>query len=602
MYIAVLLLLLTITICCGRKIELSGEQILKDGEPFRIISGSMHYFRHHPDQWEDRILKLKAMGLNTISTYVAWNLHNPEIDEYYFESIANIELFIQIVQRNNMYLLLRPGPYICAEWELGGIPYWVLGNENIQIRTSNQLWLNEVNKWYKVFFGKISKYLYSNGGNIIFVQVENEYGFYGCDHKYIEWLYNETYQYVGDNNIIYTTDAPDRSQLNCASYSKSYTTVDFGVRDAKPAFNLQREFQKTGPYMNSEFYPGWLSHWKDKYPRVDTTGIINTMVQMLDLGASFNFYMAIGGTNFGFYAGANGEGNSIQVDTTSYDYDAPLSEAGDCTSKCIAIRNKLQDYYIDSLPKMPPNTTKMGYGDIKFTKSSILWDNLALLTTHTVSNDLPLNFEKLNIAYGYVIYESYISDTSSNKKLKINSIRDLVIVYINDLLVTKLEREQSGKEINIGNMNGKLLLLVENNGRINFGGGMIDRKGISGVYVNNKLISNWKMSTLPMNNKLNEITFSSTIIKNGPTFYWGSLFKTDDIVADTWIDVRGWSKGHIYVNGFNIGKYWEPSPPQHALFVPGPLLVKGVNEIIVFDQDHCNDDAKMVSIDHPLLE
>lgn len=571
-----------------------------DGKPFVIRSGEMHYFRHHPAQWEDRILKLKAMGLNTISTYVSWNLHEPERGVFNWEGLGDIQQFLEICKKHEMYVLMRPGPYICAEWEFGALPYWILENENIKIRTSDPAWLKEITEWYAVFMLKIKPYLYSQSGTILLVQVENEYGSYpACDHAYLHWLYNETVKYTGYDVVIYTTDGGSAGFLKCGAIEEAYAAVDFGAGDCTGPFNAQRQYQKRGPNMNSEYYPGWLSHWGEKFPHTEAAPVVRTMRQMLDVGASFNFYMAIGGTNFGFYNGANGGGNNIQVDTTSYDYDAPLTEAGDTTLKFLAIREALKDYEPNIPATIPPNVTKAAYGDIKFTQSALLFQNLDKLVKYTKENETPLNFEQVKTAYGYVLYSTVLKGTAK-KTLNIGTIRDFVLVYVNDEYLGFTYRQQSGKDFDLGTREGTLYLLVENMGRINYGADMTDRKGIRNVKINGAPVVGWKMQSMPMID-ISGVEYKQQIFTKGPAFYKGTFEITGE-PHDTWFDIRGWLKGHVVVNGFNIGKYWEPGPPQHALYVPGPILKKGTNEVIIFEQDRVASSNKVVSIDYPILD
>nr|QGJ83568.1 beta-galactosidase [Opalinidae sp.] len=541
------------------------------------------------------------MGLNTISTYVAWNLHEPERGVYNFESFGNIALFLEICKKHNMYVLLRPGPYICGEWEFGGLPYWLLENQSIKIRTSDPAWTSEIAEWYSVFMPIIAPYLYSNGGTILLVQVENEYGSYpACDANYLHWLYNETYKYTGPDVVIYTTDGGGTGYLKCGAIAEAYAAVDFGPGDCTAPFIAQRVYQKTGPNMNAEYYPGWLSHWGEKFPKVATDPIVKTMKQMLDVGASVNFYVNHGGTNFGFYNGANGGGNSIQVDTTSYDYDAPVTEAGDTTPKYLAIREALKSY-VKNIPDVPANTTKKAYGKITFTKSAQLFDNLQNQVRYTVDNSLPLYFEQVHAAYGYVLYTTDLKGVSQ-KTLNIGTIHDYAIIYLGNIFIGIYQRSQQGKDIQLGPIEGELKILVENQGRINYGGDMTDRKGISDVKINGATVSGWTMKTIPMESTLG-VKWEDKLYEEGPAFYQGTftILENSDI-GDTWIDVRQWNKGHIVINGFNIGRYWEPGPPQHALYIPAPILKKGVNEIVVFEQSNPSSTGTMELIDHPLLE
>lgn len=544
-------------------------------------------------------MKMKAMGLNGLQTYVAWNLHEPERGVYNWEGMGDLTRFLEICQKHDMLVFLRPGPYICAEWDLGGIPYWVLSNKNIKIRSSDPLWEKEVEAWFNVLLEKVKPYLYSNGGPVAMVQIENEYGSYSaCDLDYLRWILHLNERILGKDVIYYTTDGAGEGYLKCGTIEEVYSVVDFGVTgDVASAFAPMRKYQPTGPLMNSEFYPGWLSHWNEGWPSVDTKGVVSTLKAMLEYNASVNFYMAYGGTNFGFYSGANGGGTDVQFDTTSYDYDAPISEAGDTTQKYVAIREYLQSYLKTELPSVPANSTKKSYGEIKMQKSAKLFDNLETITRHYLYNDEALLFEELGNAYGYVLYRIN-SNSSESKTLEVAEVMDRIQVFVNGKLKGIITRKDAAStKIDLGSESGTIDLLVENQGRINFGGSMTDRKGIIGVKINGKSVSGFEMLTLPMDS-LDGLVWKNEIISEGPCFYYGT-FNVDE-VADTWFDYSGWHKGHIYINGFNLGRHWEVGPPM-TLYVPSPVLRKGLNEVIIFEQDSISESHSVESIDHPII-
>lgn len=541
---------------------------------------------------------MKAAGLNTVETYVAWNIQEPERGVFNFEGYGNIERFIELCRKHDLYVILRPGPYICAEWEFGGIPYWVLENPNMVIRSNNELWKKEVIQYFDVLLAKVRPHLYINGGNILMVQVENEYGLYACDQSYMKWLYDYMISRLEPETIMFTTDPA--GSLKCGTIEETFTCVDFGVAvNPKDSFNIQKQYNKAGPYFNSEFYPGWLSHWESPFQRVDTNQIVSRFREMLEMNASVNFYMFLGGSNWGFYAGANGGGDNYEADTTSYDYDAPLTEAGDVTDKYLAIRDYLKSYLKKDLPEVPKNTTKAAYGNITFTEGVSLFESLYNQGRYYNVNNKPRRFEQLQAGYGYVLYRSNISGSSADQKLEVKFVRDRVLVYLNQQYKGVIIRTKPNESINLGKEGGVLELLVENMGRLNFDPQMQDPKGIDAVYVDDKEVENWEMITLPMDS-YKGLTYKTPFPQSGPVFYHTTL-QIRGAPADTFFNMKGWHKGHILVNGFNIGRFWEAGP-QFTIYVPAPVLKEGYNDIVVFEQIAEPGDKKtLISQHYPIL-
>lgn len=573
-----------------RSFKIVGDEFQMDGEPFRYVSGSFHYFRQQPEYWEENIKKMANGGLNAVQTYVAWNLHEPQKGKYNFDGIADIENFIQICQKYNMYVILRPGPYICAEWDFGGLPYWLL-NENISIlRSSEETYIKHVDDWFKVLFGKLKKYMYHNGGNIIMVQVENEYGaYYACDQVYLKHLCDLTKELLGDETVLFTTDQAYDFMVKCGAIpSEAYATVDFGTgKDPGPIFEQQRKWNGHGPYVNSEYYPGWLDHWKEAHHTVNASEVAFYLDKMLELGASVNFYMYYGGTNFFYYNGANGDRLSYQADPTSYDYDAPLSEAGDMTYKYGEIRKVIQKYF----PNIPEydvkNTTKKSYGKVTFSQGVSLFDTLDSITKETVKSEQLQTFEAMGTDFGFVLYSSY---SKNGGLLNIIHARDRASIYVNKKNVASYFRaEEKTTTIDAGDID----ILVENCGRINYGLDFVDYKGLTGgVKLNFFELKNWTARLIPLYNT-DGIKFTDDIPKNISAFY-RATFNVDE-PADTFFNPKGLSKGIAFINGYNIGRYWTIGP-QLTLYVPAPLLVKGQNELIVFEIDPV-ENVPVVSFD-----
>ncbi|KAK8881118.1 hypothetical protein M9Y10_003847 [Tritrichomonas musculus] len=573
---------------CERSFKIVGDEFQMDGKPFRYVSGSFHYFRSDPEKWEDTIAKMANGGLNCIQTYVAWNLHEPVKGTYNFTGMADIVKFIQIVQKYGLYLILRPGPFICAEWDFGGLPYWLLQEPNIKVRTSDTVYMKHVKDWFTVLFEKVAPYMYSKGGPIIMVQVENEYGFYpACDHNYMSQLADFTKEKLGDDTFLFTVDTPAQYALDCGTIKdKAFVTVDFGTGDPTSHFEFQKQYNGHGPYVNTEYYPGWLDHWGEAHHKVSTDAVTSTLDKMLQMGGNVNFYMYIGGTNFGFYNGANGDRNSYQADPTSYDYDAPLSEPGDMTWKYEKVKEVIKKY-LDVKTLDVKNTTKRSYGKVQFTEGVSLFDALPTIAQRQSTTESPASFEALDCDFGFVLYEAEIKKKGH---LRLPRANDRANVFINQKHVSSIQR--SG-ETDIPE-SGTLDILVENLGRINYGGDFVEYKGlIENPTLDNENIKHWGQFGFNLTNIAN-LKYSSTLPTKVPAFYRGHF--NVDVVADTFLNPTGFTKGSVFINGNNIGRYWTIGP-QLTLYVPQYFLHQGENEIVIFETESQADSIGTMSFD-----
>ncbi|KAG0725489.1 Beta-galactosidase [Chionoecetes opilio] len=323
-------------------IDYDNNQFLKDGEPFRYVSGSIHYFRTLPSEWRDRLKKMRMAGFNALETYVEWSSHEPEQGTYDFSGINDLPSFLTIAQEEDLVVILRLGPFADAERDMGGLPYWLLNkNPDMRLRSSDPSYLKYVDAWFgDALLPKVKPLLYENGGPIIMMQVANEYGSYpDCDFAYTSHLRDLVRAGVGEGTVLFTTDGNGVGFLKCGKIPEVYATVDFGSgTDVAKSFDTMRLFEPRGPLVNSEYYPGWLDHWGAPHSTVKAEAVAKTLDEMLALNASVNMYMFHGGTSFGFTAGSNMNG-AFQACPTSYDYDAPLSEAGDPTDKYWIVRN-----------------------------------------------------------------------------------------------------------------------------------------------------------------------------------------------------------------------------------------------------------------------
>ncbi|XP_050426969.1 beta-galactosidase-like [Adelges cooleyi] len=590
-----------------------------DGKVFRYVSGSLHYFRVPKPFWKDRIQKMKAAGLNAISTYVEWSLHEPYPGQYNFEDIADLEYFIQLIQDEGMYILLRPGPYICAERDFGGFPYWLLNVvPEKRLRTNEPNFKKYVTRWFSVLMPKMQPYLYGNGGKIIMVQVENEYGSYhACDKAYMIWLRDLYKSYVGHKALLYTTDGCGYAFFKCGAIPEVYATVDFGSNCTGVCFQYMRKTQPRGPLVNSEFYPGWLSHWGERSPRVPSNSIVKTMKNMLALNASFNFYMFHGGTNFGFKSGANMKSNTpqhgFQPQLTSYDYDAPLNEAGDPTEKYFKIKQALKEANRQVSHQISPVPTPKGdYGKVTLKPLASFFEQITQ-RVKPVTNDVPLAFEDLGVNTGFVMYETNLTDIQKSfigvVKLNIKTVRDRAIVYLDQKQQGTMYRAMGNytMALNISRTVKKLSILVENLGRVNYGRFLDDKKGIfDPIKLDNKTLGPWKMIPHP----LNETSWIPPI-KPKQSVHLPAYFKTEFVLPanstkclDTFLDPSGWTKGVAFLNGINLGRYWPANGPQVTLYVPSIFLVPppAINTLIMMELESVPKDLSVKLVNKPVTK
>ncbi|XP_042488565.1 beta-galactosidase 17 [Macadamia integrifolia] len=613
----------------------------KDGHPFRIIGGDLHYFRVLPEYWKDRLLRAKALGLNTIQTYVPWNLHEPQPGEWIFEGIADIESFLKLCQELGFLVMLRAGPYICGEWDFGGFPAWLLAVEPaLRLRSSDPAFLQLVDKWWTVLLPKIAPLLYNNGGPIVMVQIENEYGSYGDDKSYLRHLVTLARTHLGDDIILYTTDGGSKETLERGTIRGSdvFSAVDFTTGDAPwPIFELQKEFNAPGrsPPLSAEFYTGWLTHWGEKLAKTDANFTASALETILSRNGSAVLYMAHGGTNFGFFNGANTgvDDSDYKPDLTSYDYDAPIKESGDVENlKFRALRRVIQRYSSVSLPPIPSNNGRRGYGHIKVRKLASLFDILD--ASYMIKSKNPLPMESVSQMFGFLMYVAEYPVKENESMLSIAKVHDRAQVFVscpsnNDgkspKYVGTIER-WSNRALGLPNIECaskiSLFILVENMGRVNYGPYLYDQKGIlSTVFLDGNTLYGWKMFPIPLHN-LNRLLEVNPIVQVGderttkslqkklkhhskmtsqePGFYEGNFtIDTLNEVKDTYLSFSGWSKGIAFVNGFNIGRFWPSHGPQCNLYVPGPVLQHGENVVVILEIEDPNPELMVISVDQP---
>ena len=557
---------------------MKGNQFVKDGKNIKIISGAVHYFRNMPDTWTDIFCKMKACGCNCVETYCAWNLHEKQKGVFDFTNSLNIAKFIRTAQEVGLMVIVRPGPYICAEWEFGGLPWWIQAEEDMEIRCSNPTYIKYFDRYLDHLFEEIRPLLCTNGGPVIMVQCENEYGYYGDDKTYLSYLRNG-YRKRGIDVPLFTSDGTSKNDLLDGSIQGCLSTLNFGSR-VEENFKAHDELYPDAPKMCMEMWNGWFDAWGDKeHHTTSAEEYAKTVDDMLKRG-SLNMYMFIGGTNFGFTSEAN-HYEYFAPDVTSYDYDALLSEAGDITPKYLAVRDVIQKYVEEPLPEIPADREKKAYGKVALTEQVGIFDVLDVLSAPVYSN-VPKCMEAYGYGYGYIAYRTVLNRDYEDAVLSFESIGDRAQIYINRKLVGTVYINENLK-LNITAKPGDVLtVLCENMGRTNFGPKMMRKKGIVGrCLIDNRIHFNWDVYPLPMDN-LEKLTFEKEIPAEASVFYRGTMEIED--VKDTFLKLEHFTKGFVTVNGFNIGRYWEVGP-QKTLYVPASVLKKGVNEIIVFESD-----------------
>ncbi|XP_062569954.1 beta-galactosidase-like isoform X5 [Saccostrea cucullata] len=606
------------------EIDYLGNTFVKDGKSFRYISGSIHYMRVPKEYWKDRLMKMYAAGLDAVQFYIPWNFHEPEKGQYDFDGQKDFVQFIKTAQEVGLLVLLRAGPYICGEWDFGGFPAWLLKEDPMMVfRKMEPTYIKYVDIWMDKLLPMLTPLLYENGGPVLMVQIENEYGsYFACDHDYMAHLFIKARKILGPRAIIYTTDGDLQSNFECGPTPGAYATTDFGVTlffNPQKAFQPQRDYEPFGPLVNSEFYPGWLDHWGYPHSTVNLDIFSKALDMLLDYGANVNMYMFEGGTNFGFWNGANYA--PFQAVPTSYDYDAPMSEAGDITDKYIAIRQVISKY--KQLPDMPipQNTTKTAYGKVEMSFMATYQDALETLCPKgPIKSQYPLTMEAISQYQGFVLYRhTLLGDTPSEPKtLDLSGVRDRAYLMINQVPQGVFDRNGQ-QTINITlKVNQTIDILVENMGHIGFGSEMNNNsKGlIKNVTFGGSLLTGWLIYPLTIENfKPASLTgiYRDKPFVNGnlttPSFYVGKLHipKTP---TDTYLDMSNWGKGqHLIMSSsmFNVGRYWPYVGPQVRLYVPKPFLAPPptINYVIMFELEHapCDspDKCTVEFVDQPLI-
>ncbi|XP_020918841.1 beta-galactosidase-1-like protein 2 isoform X4 [Sus scrofa] len=544
-------------------LQAKDQNFMLEDSAFWIFGGSVHYFRVPRAYWRDRLLKMKACGLNTLTTYVPWNLHEPERGKFDFSGNLDMEAFILLAAEVGLWVILRPGPYICSEIDLGGLPSWLLQDSSMKLRTTYEGFTKAVDLYFDHLMARVVPLQYKNGGPIIAVQVENEYGSYNKDPAYMPYI-KKALEDRGIVELLLTSDNEDG--LSKGTVDGVLATINLqSQNELRLLHNFLQSVQGVRPKMVMEYWTGWFDSWGGPHHILDTSEVLRTVSAIIDAGASINLYMFHGGTNFGFINGAM-HFQDYMSDVTSYDYDAVLTEAGDYTPKYIRLRELFGSISGASLPLPPDLLPKVRYEPVVPAFYLSLWDALPYIK-EPVTSEKPVNMENLPIndgngqSFGYTLYETTI--TSSG-------------------ILSALVRDR-GQGFTI------LRILVENCGRVNYGENIDNqRKGLIGdIYLNDTPLKKFKIYSLDMKKsffqrftaeKWDPVPGVPTL----PAFFLGALSVTS-FPYDTFVKLEGWEKGVVFVNGYNLGRYWNIGP-QETLYLPGVWLNEGINQVIVFEE------------------
>ncbi len=582
-----------------KNLTYKGDSFYIGEEKIQIISGAIHYFRTVPEYWEDRLTKLKSCGFNTVETYMPWNLHEAEEGEFDFSGILDIARFIEIATTLDLYVIVRPGPYICAEWEFGGFPYWLLKDMNMKLRCYYEPYLEKVSSYYKEVMKVIKPFLSTNGGNVIAMQVENEYGSYGNDKKYLRFIEDLMID-LGCDVLRFTSDGECDWMLGGGTLPEVFKIVNFGSR-AEHNFSQLKKHQGDAPLMCGEFWNGWFDHWGDQHITRDAKSVAEELEYMLKVGGSVNFYMFHGGTNFNFYNGANFQ-DVIQPTVTSYDYDCLLTENGNITAKYHAVKEVLQKYGFetDSIPVQ--NIPSTAYQSVKLEKSAPLFHQLDRISNPIYQSYIS-TMEQVNQAFGFILYRTVLDYEQEKRELYIDDVHDRALIYVNGELKGIKCRMGTNDKVEIEVKAGEkviLDILVENMGRVNYGPKLHDRKGITQqVRLENQIIHGWEIYPLPLKD-LSSLQYTDALetMADTPVFYKGIL-SINEVPKDTFLKTDTLTKGVVFVNGINLGRYWEIGPTA-TIYIPAPILKQGNNTIVIFELHGIKD--KSIHFSDKLLQ
>lgn len=571
------------------RIRIDGKKIYVDGKPTKIMSGAIHYFRVHPEYWRDRLLKLKECGCNTVETYLVWNLHEKREGEFDFSGWLDFGKYLDIARELGLYAIVRPGPYICSEWDFGGMPWWLLKYRDIKLRTSQPLFLEKITPFLKKACEIIRPRLIDNGGNVIFVQIENEYGSFGNDKEYLKY-HKSLYEAEGITCPLITSDGETEFLLKGGTLPDVMASVNYRW-DSKRCLASLEKYHGGQPGAVMELWNGKAQHWGEPIVRRDIDEVKESVRSALEYAELVNLYMFHGGTSFGFMNGTLDFGEKLVVQMTSYDVDAPLDEYGRRTPKYYAEREAITSF-LGETELTARDTEIYEYENISFVGTARLEKPTRKTKSHAV-----LTMEECDTGYGYIVYETKIFVSDAGAVLMLPEIHDIAHIYLDGEYKTTLKRHDADKSYHISKGGEiRLSILVENMGRVNYGVRLEDRKGLVGDIVLHDLeynvymkpfgydIYSFELDTLPEK-------YSEEPKINAPAFYKYTL--NADEPRDTVLKLSGFTRGVAFINGFNLGRHWTIEHSPNKLFIPAPLIKEGENEIVIFDVLATNDEKKL---------
>ncbi|SMO48773.1 beta-galactosidase [Solitalea koreensis] len=562
------------------------NEFLLNGKPFVIRAGELHFPRIPKEYWDHRIKLCKAMGMNTICIYLFWNYHEEQENKFDFSGSKDVAEFVQLVQQNGMYCIVRPGPYACAEWDMGGLPWWLLKKPDLKVRTlEDPYFMERAAKYLKEVGKQLAPLQIQNGGNIIMVQVENEYAAFGNSSEYMEAIRKAVRGSGFDKVQLFRCDWS--STFNEYKVNADVaTTLNFGAgSDVEKQFKAFKKMHPEAPQMCSEYWTGWFDNWGRQHETRSISSFIGSLKDMLDRKISFSLYMAHGGTTFGQWGGANAPPYSAMV--TSYDYNAPIGEQGNTTDKFFAVRNLLKNYLLpgEKLGEIPAPISTIAIPKFELIEQAPIFENLP----RGKKSEKIQSMEMFDQGWGRIIYRTELAPGKVKRKLLIKEVHDWATVFIDGKPIGKMDRRRGDNSLEIPSSASSLRLdiLVEATGRVNFGEAIIDRKGITDVVElsdGNTVteLKNWTVYSFPVDYAFQKRAKFGPKSKDGPAWYRGNFELAQ--TGDTFLDMSTWGKGMVWVNGHNMGRFWKIGP-QQTLFVPGVWLKKGRNEIIVLDVD-----------------